>query len=58
VLEKFEAGKAYTINIILSRNKMEFKVSCDEWQEPVSYDPDVDLWKQTTPEYIDLLSTI
>jgi hypothetical protein len=37
---------------------MEFKVSCDEWQEPVSYDPDVDLWKQTTPEYIDLLSTI
>lgn len=54
VLEKFQAGKAYTINIILSRNKMEFKVSCDDWQEPISYNPDVDLWAETTPDYIDL----
>ena len=33
---------------------MEFKVSCDDWQEPISYNPDVDLWAETTPDYIDL----
>ena len=52
-MSKIRAGKAYTLNITLSRYGVSFNVDTDDWLEPIMFAPGVDLWKDAQ-ESIDL----
>lgn len=52
-MSKIRAGKAYTLNITLSRYGVSFNVDTDDWLEPIMFAPGVDSWKDAQ-ESIDL----
>ena len=45
-MSKVRAGKAYTLNLILTRNGVKFDVSSEDWGEPIVFAKGVDTWKE------------
>ena len=52
-MSKVRAGKAYTLNITLTRKGMSFDVSSEDWADPIAFSTGIDSWKDKE-ENIDL----
>jgi hypothetical protein len=52
-MSKVRAGKAYTLNITLTRKGMSFDVSSEDWADPIVFSTGIDSWKDRE-ENIDL----
>ena len=52
-MSKIRAGKAYTLNIALTRKGVTFDVTSEDWEEPIVFSTGVDSWKDKE-ENIDL----